>query len=375
VARIGGDEFAVVLPKLENREETNRLAEQIISHLSIPVSLTSGFGHVGASIGVAYCDDGSMEPSQALQLSDQAMYLAKSAGKNRVAFYEEKKAASIRSRAEQIQMIQSGVDNDWFEIALQPIINIETMQPYAFEALLRIGKSGIQLGSIESLIRVAEETGQMEKLGNWILDESVEQFRKITSGLEGMGVSISINLSPQQLNNNLVTKVSQIIETCPDLKGRLIFEITETAAMSRFEDVCRLLGEIKRLGIRIAIDDFGTGYSSLSYISSLPVDIVKLDKSFTNLRNGVGDRQQTPGVQNALIRSVANLASELGMETIAEGLEHRDVVDHVNSLGIKLGQGYLFSNPMPSSQARLWLEELAEQAGFGKSASRLKLTA
>ena len=357
VARIGGDEFAVVLTDLPSANAAEAIAERLIDSLSRPVKLDAGTGHVGASIGIAYCKDQSLVPSEALRLSDQAMYLAKSGGKNRFALYDENQTATVRSRAELAQLVQSGLEEDWFEMYFQPIIDLETAKPVAFEALLRTKRDYEWLGSIEDLIRVAEETGQMETLGDWIFEESVAKFRTLT-GTDGESeIAVTINLSPYQLNDRFIRRVKDCVGRHPDVAERLIFEITESVALDRNQAVCDLLQDLRGLGIQIAIDDFGSGYSSLSYISRLPVDILKLDKSFIDHKPAEnGDPDAHPKVQATLVRTVVGLASDLGMYLVAEGLETSELSEQYHALGVQYGQGYVFGGPMPVSQTKSWLD-------------------
>ncbi|MEZ5870344.1 MAG: EAL domain-containing protein [Nitratireductor sp.] len=357
-ARIGGDEFALILQNLKNPLEAEKVARGIVQAVSQPVDLNAGTGKIGASIGIAYCDDGSIKPYQALSLSDQAMYLAKSEGKNRVCFYEESRAAVVRSRSEQVQMLHHAMANHCFEVFLQPVVNMITGEPYAFEALLRTAPMDGFTGSIENMIRTAEESGNMEMLGDWIMDAAAKVFCDVVRDCDDRDMLLSINLSPRQLVPGFTGKVAGLLYCYGELEGRLVFEITETAVMENFEPASLILAQLRQMGILIAIDDFGTGQSSLSYITHLPADIIKLDRSFVipHERNATAaDSEITMRRQAYLMKAVAGLASELDLRLVAEGIEQSVVRDRLCEYGISFGQGYLFSRPLPGHRAKDWL--------------------
>ena len=362
-ARIGGDEFALILRDLQSPLEAENIARGIVHAVSQPVELNAGTGKIGASIGIAYCDDGLVNPSEALSLSDQAMYLAKSEGKNRVCFYEERRAAVVRSRSEQVQMLHHAMANNCFEVYLQPVINMITGEPYAFEALLRTAPMEGFSGSIENMIRTAEESGNMEMLGDWIIDAAAKVFCEVVEDCPDHDMLLSVNLSPRQLVGGFTGKAAGLLYRYPALEGRLVFEITETAVMENFEPASLILSQLRQMGILIAIDDFGTGHSSLSYITHLPADIIKLDRSFviSHERDAIAD---VPEIalrrQSYLMKAVAGLADQLDLRLVAEGIEQKSVRDRLCEYGITYGQGYLFSRPLPAHRAKDWLQEMMQ---------------
>ncbi len=356
-ARMGGDEFTVILDNLEATELAEKLGRELVDSISEPVPLSRGIGHVGASVGIAFCRDATLAPGEAIKLADQAMYLAKSGGKNRVVLYDENIASSITDRAHLIQNISTGIPKNWYSVHLQPIINLATMKPYAFEALLRVHPEMGFKGNIEELIKAAEETGQMSKLGKWIFDEAIDQFRTLIGEVAGNDLQISINLSPAQLTPEFVTHAIATARRYPEISGRVILEVTETAALVDFDNARKHLQELREHGFRIAVDDFGTGYSSLSLISRMPIDILKLDQNFaTDFQHAVAQSNHAVDGQTALVRCIVTLAKELGVQLIAEGLENTNVVSHFRDLGVLFGQGYIFSRPMPNDQVRDWMD-------------------
>jgi EAL domain-containing protein (putative c-di-GMP-specific phosphodiesterase class I) len=231
------------------------------------------------------------------------------------------------------------------------------MKPYAFEALLRVHPEMGFKGNIEELIKAAEETGQMSKLGKWIFDEAIDQFRTLIGQVAGNDLQISINLSPAQLTPEFVTHAIATARRYPEISGRVILEVTETAALVDFDNARKHLQELREHGFRIAVDDFGTGYSSLSLISRMPIDILKLDQNFaTDFQHAVAQSNHAVDGQTALVRCIVTLAKELGVQLIAEGLENTNVVSHFRDLGVLFGQGYIFSRPMPNDQVRDWMD-------------------
>ncbi|WP_424983807.1 EAL domain-containing protein [Maritalea sp. S77] len=350
-ARLGGDEFALVLPSIETLEDATRIAGKLIDDINRPVDVVGGTAYVGASIGIASDRLNNSKPSDSLGLSDQAMYMAKSTGKNRYVVYEGKDATALKERSEFLHALRVGQKDGWFSIHFQPIINLETVKPVALEALLRVTTNEGKTLPTDKFIAVAEETGRMDELGRWIFDEAVSTFLELTDANNQTTMSLSVNLSPRQLNERFVRHVEKTLESKPSLAGRLVLEITEGATMRGFERAKELLERLRDCGARIAVDDFGTGYASLSYISKLPIDILKLDRSFVDQAGGNEAR-----TRSALIRSVSSLTSELDIPLIAEGLEDVGMAEEVLGLGVPLGQGYLFAQPMPADRIAEWLE-------------------
>jgi diguanylate cyclase (GGDEF)-like protein/PAS domain S-box-containing protein len=368
VSRLGGDEFCVLADKLADRKSAEVLARQIIATVSKPIQLHSGIGHVGSSIGIAYNKGPAVSGREALRDADQAMYLAKEAGRNTFRFFDEADVGAVRSTAEMVQLITSGMAKNWFEIHYQPIVDLNDMQTYALEALLRVKPEAQLGGSIENLIQNAERTGQMGALGNWIFGEAVEQFVSMTGANPMLDVSLSINLSTCQLNEAFVQLVKQTIVRHPVLSGRLILEITETAAMSQIDLVHDLLSDLRDAGTRIALDDFGTGYSSLSYINRLPVDIIKLDKSFIDGCDGQMHDNAARSRNCSLLKSIVALARELDLQLVGEGVETVEVVEELKKMGVRLIQGHVFSAALDVRAADHWISQ------FGRTTSKRRGT-
>ena len=300
------------------------------------------------------------------------MYLAKSDGKNRFAFYDTVTASSVTTKSRGVQLIQEGLIHGWFDLHFQPVVSFDTLRPAGVEALLRITQPDHGIASIEDLIRAAEESGQMGMLGEWILERAVKQFLEIIAPRVSPQTYLTVNLSPAQLSQGFVERVRTVIKDHPSIRDRLVFEITETAAVKRFDETCDLLNALRALGTRIAIDDFGTGHSSLSYVSRLPIDIIKLDRSFTNRisqKTGSEDRRK----QMAMVETMVTLARALKVDLIAEGVEDEDTITILKDAGVPKGQGYVFSPALAAGAAAQWLalhdgEKRKEATGSRKRA-------
>ena len=354
LARIGGDEFAVIVHGDDHATAASELADRIVEIVSRPVLLNGEAAHLGASIGIALANE-HRTPEEVLRLADQAMYEAKSAGKSRYVVFDDGTPHPVNARNHQVKVINDGLANGWFEMYFQPIMDLRTLRPLAVEALLRLKREGAGFNGVEEIIRIAEESGQMVQLGRWVLASSIALFRDLEAQCGCRDLSLNVNISSQQLTESFVHEVKKCLRANPDLVGRLVLEITETAAIRRFDVVETLLADMRQAGARIAIDDFGTGYSSLSYIARLPIDAIKLDRTFVAEIAGDGSDGQPLGKNAALIRSMGVLSRELGLELVAEGLESPDDISAMHALDVPRGQGYVFTPPLPAEAAARWL--------------------
>ncbi len=360
VARLGGDEFAVVVMKLESEEQANQIADAIIAALVEGIQLDNSLGYVSASIGITFVSANiEVSGSDLLRMADQAMYVAKRSGKNRHEVFSESHGVANSIKAERIRRIEQAMTEGWFYLVFQPIIDLRTKRPVGMEALLRLRVPGSNEEAIQSIIQVAEETGQIGRLGNWILREAARHYAGLAKSSGDPDFYLTVNLSVRQLTGNFVSNLENVLCYHPELVDHLILEITETAAVKQFDFVSQILNAVHALGVRIAIDDFGTGYSSLSYISRLPVDLIKLDRSFTECFARTSEDNSDRSTRQALARVTASLGRELGVPIIAEGIEAIEVADAMNEMGIAFGQGYVFAMPMPKKASMEWLRNFA----------------
>lgn len=337
VARLGGDEFAVLVDDITDTSEALTVADRITEKLSAVFSVDGKKVGTRASIGIAFADQGE-DPDQLLRNADAAMYAAKRNGKGTWQVFEPSMHTEVRKRLELRQDLKEAIAEEDLALNYQPVVDMRTGRIVAVESLVRWAHP--QRGDIppSQFIPFAEETGLIGPIGRWVLREACRQAKQWgRANPNEPEVRVAVNLSPAQLTDEgLVDEVRRTLleEGLP--ADRLILEITETVMM---QTSIRKLKELKELGVQLAIDDFGTGYSSLSYLDRLPVDIVKVDKSFTAR---LGFAHEVP----QLVKTVVQLGAALGLETIVEGIESKDQYDQIKELGCLNGQGFLFAEPL-----------------------------
>ncbi len=338
-ARLGGDEFAVLLQEA-TPEHAQDVADRILERVCSPVGLSRGRMAVTASVGLAGLR-GAGSADEALRDADLAMYDAKSGGRNRVSTFQralgERRDARLRLEAELHRALGAGE----FELYYQPVVHLRTGNIIGVEALLRWNHPLRGLLSPDQFLTTSEEIGVIVSLGDWVLHAACRQAVAWQPDDPARAVSIAVNLSaPELLARDFVTRLTSAL-TSSGLPARLLLlEISERLVVSDAPLIRERIDEIRALGVRIAIDDFGTGHSSLAYLRQLPVDILKIDKSFVH---GLGDRQST-----ALVKSIIGIADALQLDTIAEGVESADQVEALTQLGCDIAQGYHFCAPQPA---------------------------
>lgn len=352
VARLGGDEFAVLIDDITDTSEAVAVAERIIEKLSTVFAIDGKKVTTRASIGLAFSEHDE-DPNQLLRNADAAMYAAKHNGKGSYQVFETSMHTEVHKRLELRHDLKEAIANGELTLSYQPIVDLHTGRITAVESLIRWNHP--ERGEIppSQFIPFAEETGLIGPIGRWVLREACHQAHEwegvIPQG--GPPVRVAVNLSPAQLSDEgLVDQVRSTLLEEGVSADRLIFEITETVMM---QTSIRKLKELKELGVMLAIDDFGTGYSSLSYLDRLPVDIVKVDKSFTAR---LGFANEVP----QLVKTVVQLGEALGLETIVEGIESIDQLEQIKDLGCLHGQGYLFVQPLSAKAIGALLSVEAE---------------
>lgn len=359
VARLGGDEFAVLLENVRTDDDATIVAGRIEQALSTPVPLSSGVTvRVSASIGIARAAAGD-GVEELLRNADVAMYAAKSAACGGHVFFDPSMHAALVDRVTLEGDLRRALDNNEFWVAYQPIVSLDSHEVLGIEALLRW--SHPTKGNIPpaDFIGLAEETGLIIPIGRWVLRQACQRTAQWNGRrTDGQRFSVTVNISVRQLESpTLVTDVQAALTESGLAPETLVLEITENALMQRAELTIERLHEIKALGVRLAIDDFGTGYSSLSYLQQFPVDILKIDRSFTDGLMGSGQ-------DDALARTIIALGDLLTLRTIAEGVEHARQHARLRDLGCDYGQGYLFSRPLaPSDMDRLLEKGVLEVPG------------
>ena len=349
-ARLGGDEFAVLLEDLASTREAVGVAERIIAALDAPVLVAGREVLVSASIGIATGDGGSED---LLRHADVAMYRAKATGKGRYAMFEQGMQAEVIERLELEADLQRAVDRGEIEVFYQPIMRLGSEELAGHEALVRWRHPTRGLMSPLSFVPVAEETGLIVPVGRFVLREACRQAAAWRAMVPGE-LTMHVNLSGRQLEDPaLVGEVSSILRETGLPAGRLVLEITETVLMHDTEATIERLRSLRALGVRLAVDDFGTGYSSLRYLNRFPLDVLKMAKPFVD---GLATQSEDP----ALARAIIDLGSNLGLQIVAEGIEGADQLVQLRRLGCPLGQGFLFSRPLPAAEAETHLLALTQ---------------
>jgi diguanylate cyclase (GGDEF)-like protein/PAS domain S-box-containing protein len=348
-ARLGGDEFAIILEDLDGIEGATRVAEAILDAQQSPFSYRGKEVFVRASIGVATADATRRKPRSALRTvlrnADVAMYAAKRRGKAHYEVYNETMHLSLLRRLELLSDLRGAMDRDEFIIQYQPTVDLQTNQILGLEALVRWQHPRHGLIMPEDFIPLAEESGVIRLLGQWVLQESCRQMSAWDR--EDVGdqtPTLSVNVSVQQLlHPGFVQEVRDVLEDAGLEPSRLTLEVTESITMHPVEATMRVLNELKEIGVRLAIDDFGMGSSSFAYLQHFPFDVLKIDKAFVQHAAGDGDNRE-------LIQKVIELGKVLNLEVIAEGIEQGAQLNELRALECEMGQGFLFAEPMDASE-------------------------
>lgn len=337
-ARFGGDEFVVMLKDVQNEEDAITIVQRMIMEFQNPIKEAGQEFMLTCSIGVAHYPDHGESPEDLIKNADTALYYVKDRGKNDYMIFNPIMEEQSLERRLLENALRQGINEQQFYLEYQPKINMSTNELIGMEALVRWNHPDLGIISPGKFIPLAEETGLIIPLGEWILRESCRQ----TSSWQEQGyppLSLSVNVSVRQLEDlHFVEKVKTILhETGIDPKW-LEFEITESV-LANIKSTVSILKEIRNLGIHISVDDFGTGYSSLSYIKEFPIDTLKIDQSFVK---DIHMNKESKEIAKAII----NLANSIGLNVIAEGIELKEHVDELSKDGLILGQGYYFSRPL-----------------------------
>jgi diguanylate cyclase (GGDEF)-like protein/PAS domain S-box-containing protein len=356
VARLGGDEFTVLLEDIGDRAEAVAVAERIQRELAEPFSLVAhGGSHevfVSASVGIAESSLGYEQPEEMLRDADTAMYRAKSAGTARQQVFDRAMHSQAVSRLHIESDLRRAVERREFLVFYQPIVSLDDGSLRGFEALVRWRHPERGLIAPAHFIPVAEETGLIVEIGDWVLQESCRQMREWQRQFpNALGCQMSVNLSSRQFAQpGLTAKVERALaETGLDARA-LKLEITETVVMENLDTVARLLRQLRELGIGLSLDDFGTGYSSLSYLHRFPLNTLKIDRSFVTQMSHQSENRE-------IVRTIAALAKNLGLDVVAEGVETTAELAELRALACEYAQGYFFSKPVDEAAAQALLQK------------------
>ena len=338
LARFGGDEFTILLPRVDRVAETTAVALRILAAVREPFQLASRELVVTTSIGISLYPADGLDAESLVKHADVAMYRAKEQGRDNCQLYTPELTTSAIERLDLENRLRKAIQNNELRVFYQPLIHIEKSTIHGFEALLRWRHPELGLLSPTHFIDAAEISGLTIPIGEWVLREATKTARSWSMKF-GVDVAVSVNLSARQLHEpELVAQVRDALKESGLAASLLDLEITETNAMRNAEQTVRVLQELKHLGVRISMDDFGTGYSSLSYLQRFPVDTLKLDRSF------VKDIRRSD--YSAISVAVIEMARALGMKIVAEGVETEEQLAFLRQHGCDFAQGFYFAPPL-----------------------------
>ncbi len=348
LARIGGDEFIAVLTNLTEPHESEVILNQLLTAASKPIYINGKEFAISASIGVTIYPTDSSDGELLLRHSDQAMYLAKLAGKNCYHMFDVSMDLAIKTRRETLNQIRQAIQKKEFVLYYQPKVELTIGKIYGAEALIRWLHPTRGLIPPNQFLPIIEDHDESVELGEWVIEDALNQIRIWRK--MGIDLVISVNISARQiLQADFVNKLSNILNRYPDVPAESIeLEIVETSALEDIAKVSSAMTACKKFGVHFSIDDFGTGYSSLTYLKHLPANTLKIDQTF------VKDMMQYPD-DHAIVRGIVGLASAFQRDVIAEGMEEPKLGEELIRLGCTKAQGYAIARPMPAENFVSWM--------------------
>jgi diguanylate cyclase (GGDEF)-like protein len=357
IARLGGDEFGMLLETVPGPHNAVLVAERIKQKLDQPFFLRGQEVLVTVSLGIAVAPQDNAEPETLLRNADTAMYRAKNSGRGTYQIFDEQMRQEVLKTLQMQTALRRGFDRKEFSLVYQPIVLLQTGKVVGFEALSRWKNPQGRIVLPSEFIPLAEETGLIIPIGEWVLGEAWQQLRQWQIAYSRQPLPwISVNLSRRQLAHaDLVGSVNRLLQESDLEPSSLMLEITESAIMQDAEDAARTLATLRAMGLRVAIDDFGTGYSSLSLLQRFPIDVVKIDRTF------VAELDTTSSDGSQVLRAITSLANNLGLDVVAEGVERADQVALLQELDCTYGQGHYFAEPREAESAGRLLNEAATE--------------
>lgn len=342
VARMGGDEFAILLTDISQPQDAGAVANDVLKALDTPIMVNNNEISCGASIGIACYPSCGQSCETLNKAADIALYKAKEQ-RNTFSFFSNEMQQQMLALLSLKQRLKGAIDKQELEVHYQVKVDAKTKDIMGMEALLRWHPLGLGTISPAKFIPLAEESGQIIALGRWVLEAVSTQIIQWNSDNDtNFEMSVAINVSPKQLGKaDFVQMIKSVVQQCGIKPEMLELELTETALMEDPETAIDTLKAIHALGVKIAIDDFGTGYSSLSYLQRLPIDTVKIDLSFVRV---IGSNAES----DIIIKAIINLAHTLGMKVVAEGVETQMQAEFLTEQGCDYLQGYLYAKPLPA---------------------------
>ena len=348
IARLGGDEFVLVLQPIGQPEDAGLIAARIIGAIATPIELSGLSLRVGASVGVALYPGDGVDATSLLKSADTAMYEAKDAGKGTYRFFNAGMTNRAQARLHLEMGLRRAVEQNEFELHFQPKICLHHHSTCGAEVLIRWRRPMYGLVPPIEFIPLAEETGLIEPIGTWVLEQACRQLSEWRA--KGIGLTpLAVNVSALQLQRGTLAATISVLLSRYQLPGHVLeIELTESAVMSNPAAAIESMKALRALGLKISVDDFGTGHSSLAYLKRLPIDALKVDRSFVM----EADRNEESAV---IVGSIIALAKSLKLEVVAEGIESAEQLALLKGQGCNVGQGYYFSRPLPEEEMENWL--------------------
>jgi diguanylate cyclase (GGDEF)-like protein len=358
IARLGGDEFAVLLPTA-TFEDARQIAERLLQVLEEPFSLGGLQLEIDASIGIALSPDHGLDAETLLRRADVAMYVAKRSSTGH-ALYTADQDEHSPMRLAMVGELRRAIDHNELALYYQPKLSLASGQVTCVEALVRWDHPRHGMLGPDVFVPIAEQTGLIRPLARWVLDAALRQCNRWRQ--DGLDLSVAVNLSMRNLHDPEVVDMSrQLLLRWGIPPARLVVEITESSLMADAARAMEVLGRLRGMGVSVSIDDFGTGYSSLAYLKRLPVDELKIDKSF--VAHVATDRNDA-----AIVRSTIGLAHDLGLSVVAEGIEDQRTLEFLAGLGCDVAQGYFISRPLPVDALGDWLASATWHPRYARAA-------
>ena len=369
VARFGGDEFVVVCEELTSAGEALGLAQRVQDAVTPPIAVAGTELVVSVSTGIALTTDPHALPGSLLRDADSAMYNAKRSGRARSVVFVDEMRDEVTGRLETETQLRRALMEGQLRVHYQPILGLtgsEVGEVSAVEALVRWQHPTRGLVPPAEFVTIAEETGLIVPLGEWVLEEACRQV--VAWEAQGTRLSVSVNVSGVQITQpDVVSRVAAVLDRTGVEPSRVALEMTESVLMRDAEETLSVLRALKDLGVRLHVDDFGTGYSSLSYLKRFPVDAVKVDRSFVDgLANDPEDI--------AIVAAIISLAHSLGIEVIAEGVETPAQLEALQGMGCELAQGYFFSKAVPAAEMARTLLDIPTARSSEENVVRVEVT-
>ncbi|MCJ8144723.1 EAL domain-containing protein [Ancylobacter sp. A5.8] len=361
LARLGGDHFALILLSEKDPERITAFADTLRRTLRAPITFGDREIFITASIGLLLADGQTRAPTEMLKDAELAMYFAKRVGGDRIEVFRPSMRTHKLDRLTLESDLRQALERNEINVVYQPIVDLQTRAIAGFEALARWQHPNLGTLGPDDFIGIAEDTGLIVDLGLFMLDTAARQLGIWQRGMRGEPVFMCVNVSSRQmLRHDLLQDIKAVLARNVVAPGTLKLELTESLAMENPEYAAQILMRMRELGAGLALDDFGTGYSSMAYLQRFPFDTIKIDRTFVKALGRNGNKAQRP----VILRTIVNMAHDLGMDIVAEGIEAEPAAVALGKIGCRFGQGYLFGEPMSAEDARKLLQPETQPASL-----------